>query len=384
VKRGSAILIALILALGALSNAYAGGYTCTSIDYPGASSTSGHGTAAIGINDGGTITGLYYDSAGQVHGFVLSGGTYTSLDYPDARLTQAFGVNNAGTIVGNYMDASGVCHGFLAIRSATAPAVASRTPSSGATDVPVGSAITATFNTAMNASTITASTFTLSNGVTGTVAYDPSTLATTFTPSVPLAYNTTYAATITTGAEDSAGQGLSQAYTWSFTTAAAPPALSLGWNLVSLPLQPANASATSVLSGMSGTYDVVWAYPGQSWQFYDPNNQAGSAIKTIQAGTGYWIDMASTGTLTVSGSAPPSSLSLSKGWNLVGYNGWSCAPASTALSSLGNALEVSWSYAGQTWKVYDPNDTAGSTLAQFCPNYGYWIKVNQTAKWSGW
>ena len=31
----------------------------------------------------------------------------------------------------------------------------------------------------------------------------------------------------------------------------------------------------------------------------------------------------------------------------------------------------------RSWKVYDPNDPAGSTLTQLCPNYGYWIKVNQ-------
>lgn len=148
--------------------------------------------------------------------------------------------------------------------------------------------------------------------------------------------------------------------------------------------QPPDTTISTVLSGLSGSYDVVWGYPDQSWEFYDPNNLGGSALGTMQAGMGYWIDMTSTGTLTVSGSTPPSSLPLLEGWNLVGYNGSACAKAPKALSSLGTALEVAWGYPGQAWKVYDPNDPVGSTLTQFCPNYGYWIKVNKAATWSGW
>jgi hypothetical protein len=135
---------------------------------------------------------------------------------------------------------------------------------------------------------------------------------------------------------------------------------------------------------MSGAYDVVWGYPGQSWQFYDPNNQSGSALETMQAGMGYWVNITPAGTLSLSGTAPPSSLSLLKGWNLAGYNGASCAAASTALSSLGSALQAAWGYAGQSWKVYDPTDAAGSTLVQLCPENGYWIEVNQAATWNGW
>ena len=269
-----------------------------------------------------------------------------------------------------------------------APTVASVSPSSSATNVPAGSAITAAFSMAMDASTINASTFTLSNGVTGTVAYDASTKTATFTPSAPLAYNTAYTARITTGAENSADQGLYQPYTWSFTTAPAIVfPLSPGWNLISLSGQPADTSAGSVLSGLSGPYNVAWGYPGQSWEFYDPKNPSGSTLTTMQTGMGYWIDMTSEGTLTMSGpalSSSSSSFSLIQGWNLSGYNGSACATTSTALSCLGSALEVSWGYTGGTWQVYDPNDPAGSTLTQLCPNNGYWIKVNRAATWSGW
>jgi len=157
-----------------------------------------------------------------------------------------------------------------------------------------------------------------------------------------------------------------------------------GWNLISLPMeQPADAAISSVLSGITGLYDIVWAYPGQAWNFYDPINTSGNSLTTMQAGLGYWINITAETpqTLSVSGVAPSSSLPLLNGWNLVGYNGISCAAASKALSSLGSAVEVSWGYPNQSWKVYDPNDPAGSTLTQLCPNNGYWIKVNQKEAW---
>jgi hypothetical protein len=82
-----------------------------------------------------------------------------------------------------------------------------------------------------------------------------------------------------------------------------PPILSLstGWNLISLPLQQTNAAPATVLSSMTGSYDVVWGYSNQTWEFYDPNDQSGSTLTAMQAEMGYWIDMTSTGTLTVFG-----------------------------------------------------------------------------------
>ena len=64
----------------------------------------GGGTQAYGINDAGAIVGVYMDANSVWHGFSLSGvgGTYTSIDYPGASVTQVNGINNTGTIVGEY------------------------------------------------------------------------------------------------------------------------------------------------------------------------------------------------------------------------------------------------------------------------------------------
>ncbi|NVN90122.1 MAG: Ig-like domain-containing protein [Desulfuromonadales bacterium] len=107
--------------------------------------------------------------------------------------------------------------------SQTAPTVTTTTPASSATGVALNSIITASFSKAMNASTLTSSTFTLNNGVTGNVNYNASTNTATFTPSAILSANTTYTATISTGVKDTTGTPLAANKTWSFTTTAGVP-----------------------------------------------------------------------------------------------------------------------------------------------------------------
>jgi hypothetical protein len=104
----------------------------------------------------------------------------------------------------------------------TPPTVSSTNPLSAATGVGLNQKIAATFSRAMDATTITASTFTLKQGTTsvsGFVSYSGTTAI--FAPSSNLAANTVYTATITTGAKDLASNALASSYVWSFTTGAA-------------------------------------------------------------------------------------------------------------------------------------------------------------------
>jgi uncharacterized membrane protein len=80
------------------------------INFPGAVST-----AAEGINPGGAVVGLYVDSQGKQHGFLLSRG-YFSIDYAGAMATDARGISPGGDIVGSYTNAPGGppnVHGYL-------------------------------------------------------------------------------------------------------------------------------------------------------------------------------------------------------------------------------------------------------------------------------
>ncbi|MGA3168622.1 MAG: Ig-like domain-containing protein [Terriglobia bacterium] len=104
----------------------------------------------------------------------------------------------------------------------TPPTVTSTIPASGATGVPINQIISATFSKAMDPSTISTATFTLTGPgttpVSGAVAYAALGTAAIFTPTSNLAPNTTFTATITTGVQDVAGNALASNYVWSFTT----------------------------------------------------------------------------------------------------------------------------------------------------------------------
>ena len=104
----------------------------------------------------------------------------------------------------------------------TLPTISSTDPANAATGVPFNQKIAATFSTPMDGSTFTSATFILKQGTTsvsGFVSY--SGIVAIFAPTSPLAPNTGYTATITTGAKDLAGNALANNFIWNFTTGTA-------------------------------------------------------------------------------------------------------------------------------------------------------------------
>ncbi|MBK8207706.1 MAG: DUF3494 domain-containing protein [Planctomycetes bacterium] len=103
-----------------------------------------------------------------------------------------------------------------------APAVLSTYPSAGAIGVALNTSIIARFSEAMNVATITGATFTVTGPgatpVTGVVSYDALNHVADFLPSSALAASTQFTATVSTGAEDLAGNALASPYSWAFTT----------------------------------------------------------------------------------------------------------------------------------------------------------------------
>ena len=100
------------------------------------------------------------------------------------------------------------------------PLVNSTDPAHNDTGVAVNRAIHATFNEAMDASTINTTTFALKNGataITGVVTYSGTTA--TFTPSTNLTPSTLYTATILAGVKDPARNAMVNDHVWTFTTA---------------------------------------------------------------------------------------------------------------------------------------------------------------------
>ncbi len=112
----------------------------------------------------------------------------------------------------------------------TPPTVTSTAPLAGATGIPVGSNVRATFSEPMDATSIDGTTFVLRDPtnapVPASVTYDDPTRTATLDPSAPLDPLTTYTATVTgggSGVQDVAGNALENDASWSFTTAGPPP-----------------------------------------------------------------------------------------------------------------------------------------------------------------
>jgi hypothetical protein len=158
--------------------------------------------------------------------------------------------------------------------------------------------------------------------------------------------------------------------------------LHTGWNLISLNVQPAHTAVAIVLEPINGKYISVWAYQDASWNVYDPLHSGFTDLTTMSSGLGYWINMKEPAFITFSGNASTSSIPLTAGWNLVGYNADVAKAITNALASIaGNYISV-WAYINGGCKVYDPANPGLTDLTIMEPGYGYWIKTTHACTWT--
>jgi hypothetical protein len=104
----------------------------------------------------------------------------------------------------------------------TPPIVTATLNANGATNVTINTKVGVTFSEAIDPLTVSNSSIMLRQGtsqVLGTTTY--SGVTGVFAPASPLAYNTTYTATVTTAIKDLAGNPMASNYVWSWTTGAA-------------------------------------------------------------------------------------------------------------------------------------------------------------------
>jgi uncharacterized repeat protein (TIGR03803 family) len=173
-------------------------------------------------SSGSPVAGsVAYNSSTKTATFTPSASLVTGTSYT---VTISTGVTDSN---GDPMAAPVIWTFTTATAGTTSPSVTIVSPQAGTSGVPLNALVKAQFSTAMKASTISNTSFTLSGGVTGSVSYNSTTYIATFTPSATLAANTSYTATITTGVTDTSNNPLPATYTWTFTTGAtsdtAPP-----------------------------------------------------------------------------------------------------------------------------------------------------------------
>jgi hypothetical protein len=185
-------------------------------------------------------------------------GSNTALFIPTANLApsttyMATVTTGAQDLAGNGLGAGAVPNPWTfttgTSASTTAPTITLTNPANVASNIQLNATVNATFSEAMDPTTLTTATFTLTAPpgatlVTGTVSYAPATDIATFTPTSQLAPSTEYTATVTTGAKDTFGNTLAAGPVpnpWTFTTGTATG------------LQPINLGSLSTFGAFGGT-----------------------------------------------------------------------------------------------------------------------------------
>jgi hypothetical protein len=143
--------------------------------------------------------------------------------------------------------------------SSSAPTVTANSPLNGATNVAINGNASATFSEAMDATSLTAATFTMTSNagtpIAGTVIYADSNVV--FWPSAHMASNESFTASITTGATSATGVALAKSASWSFTTGTAlaaglPVNLGTAGDFVILAKSGVSTVPTSAVTGNVG------------------------------------------------------------------------------------------------------------------------------------
>ncbi len=138
----------------------------------------------------------------------------------------------------------------------------------------------------------------------------------------------------------------------------------------------------AALAPISSNIDVVWAWDSatRTWLRYSPV-RPGNTLSFFRSGKGYWFHMNNAALLFDAGSEGPSTISLSEGWNLVGYNGPDNTALTTGLTGIDGKWLTLWGWNAGTWSIHDERvaDTslpAGiPALTTFDQGRAYWVRV---------
>lgn len=125
--------------------------------------------------------------------------------------------------------------------------------------------------------------------------------------------------------------------------------LSEGWNIVSVPLNVSN-------------FTVSTLFPAATSPAYGFNNGYISTA-TLTNGKSYWIRYPQAATVSFSGTAPATTISIAQGWNLIGVN--QNDVSTSAITSLPAGIINSLYYG------YNNGYTSATTLN---PGKGYWVR----------
>lgn len=238
--------------------------TAVTVTFSEAMSTASITTATILLKDAANNTvpaSVTYNSANNSATLTPNSALAVSTMYTLSVLGGSAGVKDAA---GNALASTFTSSFTTTVPDTTPPTVIAVSPAAGATNVPVSTVVTVKFSEAMTASTISASTFRLTNPVgtviPATVTYSAATNTATMTPTSPLAANTTYTATVvggSSGVKDLAGNALVSNFTWTFTTSQSGIAID---KMVTTHQSSAATTIVSPTFSTSGSNELLLAF----------------------------------------------------------------------------------------------------------------------------
>ena len=166
--------------------------------------------------------------------------------------------------------------------------------------------------------------------------------------------------------------------------------LDQGWNLVALPLIPADPSPDAIFASIAGQYSAVFAYNAcdsiDPWKRFDPNAPSFvNDLTTISIGQGLWIQATADTIATITGRVPRSvSIPLCTGMNLIGYPARTSVPLPDALLSIAGKYDRVYAYdptdTADPWKTFDPTALSSmNDLNAIGPAKGYWVQMRDPA-----
>jgi Domain of unknown function (DUF4082)/Bacterial Ig-like domain/Bacterial Ig domain len=188
----------------------------------------------------------------------------------------------------------------------TPPTVTLVSPADGATGADAGGTVTATFNEAIDPTTVSAASFELRTAggslVPATAAYDAASRTAALTPNAALVSSATYTATVRGGAagvKDLAGNALASDRTWSFTTAAPPSCPCTIWGGGATPQTASVGDSQSVELGVRFRADSGGYITGV--RFYKGTANTGTHVGSLWSSSGTLLARATFTNETASG-----------------------------------------------------------------------------------
>ncbi len=160
-----------------------------------------------------------------------------------------------------------------------------------------------------------------------------------------------------------------------------------GFNLISLPEEPADTDPAVVFAALDGQLEKVEAYDAcdtaDPEKVYDPADPAGSDLNAVDHRMGLWVAPTVATVLPSDGTLPASTtIDLCVGWNLIGFPAGEPRHPYTALSSIAGKWERIFGFdkfdEEDPWEVFDPvvPDWAND-LRVMQPGRGYWLLVTE-------